>query len=60
MDERHGQQKKTFMKFNRLIKALADGAINVRPTTAAVFTSYVLTQRWRWAKLAREIELQVK
>ena len=41
-----------------LIKALADAAVNVRSTSVETFAAYVFAQRWRWSKLAREINLQ--
>jgi tripartite-type tricarboxylate transporter receptor subunit TctC len=41
-----------------LIRPLSDGAINVRSTTPGEFAAYVANQYVRWAKLAREINLQ--
>lgn len=43
-----------------LTKLLADATISVHPTSTEVFTAYVAAQSWRWAKLAREINLQAE
>jgi tripartite-type tricarboxylate transporter receptor subunit TctC len=43
-----------------LVRALADAAVNVRATKPDEFASYVASQYVRWAKLAKEINLQME
>ena len=42
------------------IDALAKGAVNVRTTTPAAFSKYVIDQYQMWGKLAKEINLEAE
>ena len=58
--ERVNKALQATQKRPEFIKALADAAVNVRPTGTDIFSAYVAAQYWRWSKLAKQINLQAE